>query len=290
MKINRHRPFSSLNEDIQLKNKLRRIYLKEKSLQKTEVDIILPTFNRSKLLLQAVKSVSRQIHQHWKLYICDDGSTDDTAKKCNQFDADQRIQYINLPHKGVSAARNSGIKSSKNRYIAFIDSDNTWSKEYLSLMIAFITLYNLDSAFCAARLVDDHSEKWLGDVFNWEECLKLNYIDLNCFMTTRGSENVLFDEKLFRLVDWDYILGVTKYSKTSFLPAALVRYCNRQSRTRITTTINIDNDYMSKIRNKHKSSKESTQNLDSRLTKKQASEHCDIYTSNNQIKLTAQDI
>ena len=94
----------------------------------------------------------------------------------------------------------------------------------------------LDSAYCAAKLIGESEQLWLGDFFSWKDCAELNYIDLNCFMTKSNNKKSYFDENLRRFVDWDYILGVTQDSRVSYLSAALVDYCNRDSLSRITCT------------------------------------------------------
>ena len=238
MEIRRYKPFRILDQDIKLKNKLRNKYITANSLRNTKIDIILPTYNRFELLNKAIESVKKQLHKRWTLYICDDGSTDETSQIYggNAYIKDSRIKYINLEHKGVSAARNYGLKNGSSTIISFLDSDNTWSPEYLSLMLTFMKEFSLDSAYCAARLIGDTSEEWLGDYFNWEACANKNYIDMNCFMLKRTHHEFLFDENLKRFVDWDFILEATKESRTSYLPLPLVNYCNKQSRDRITTS------------------------------------------------------
>ena len=159
-----------------------------------------------------------------------------------------------MPHKGVSYARNTGLREVSGEYIAFLDSDNTWKPEYLSLMITFMSIFNLDSAYCAAKLIGGNEQLWLGDFFSWKDCAELNYIDLNCFMTKSSSRKTIFDESLRRFVDWDYILGVTQNSRVSYLPVALVDYSNRDSLSRITCTVHQGKDldhYLDAIRNKY---------------------------------------
>ena len=270
MKIQRYRPFSAQADDIVLKNILRREYLQNKRLRDIEVSIVLPTFNRSKVIGNAITSVKNQLHQKWQLYICDDGSTDNTNEIYSDHKKDNRISILKLPHKGVSHARNAGIKKSKSQYIAFLDSDNTWDPEYLSLMISFIEKFCLDSGYCAAHLIGDDIDQWLGDHFSWQACVVQNYIDLNCFMIKSTNKEYYFDESLQRFVDWDYILGATRSSRTSFLPLALIKYCDSKLRPRITTTIYQNNEKDAKIasiKEKHLALMGSNENIDARMIK-----------------------
>ncbi|MDA7436810.1 glycosyltransferase [Synechococcus sp. AH-601-B19] len=256
---------------MKLKNQLRSKYVANESLRNTEIDIILPTYNRFKPLNKAVESVKRQVHANWKLYICDDGSTDETSQKYgdDSYNQDLRIKYLNLNHKGVSAARNCGLKRANNSFVSFIDSDNTWSPEYLSLMLSFMDEFSLDSAYCAARLIGDHGEQWLGDYFSWQACAKQNYIDINCFMLKKITHDKLFfDESLKRFVDWDYILEATKKARTSYLALPLVNYCNKKSRQRITTSVYQGNEFFERVKEiqaRHDNENKQNANLDVRV-------------------------
>ena len=117
-KIQRYRLFWKHEEDLILKNKLREYYISNVSLQQTKVDIILPTFNRSDILANAIHSIRNQLHQKWRLYICDDGSTDSTFELSRRFENDSRIKLLQLAHKGVSSARNSSYFTRPVSYLS----------------------------------------------------------------------------------------------------------------------------------------------------------------------------
>ena len=86
---------------------------------------------------RVIKSVLNQTYEDFELIIVDDSSTDNTEDIIGQFqEKDKRIKYIKHDkNKGGSAARNTGIKSSKGEYIAFLDSDNVWLCEKLGKQI-----------------------------------------------------------------------------------------------------------------------------------------------------------
>jgi len=270
MKVQRYKPFSLLLKDIRLENHLRKNYIENKALCNIKVDIILPTYNRSEVLGNAIDSVLNQLHQNWRLFVCDDGSSDQSSDKFIQdgYSKDSRITYLKLNHEGVSSARNAGLRYAQNNYISFLDSDNTWSPEYLSLMLSFMNLFELDSAYCAARLIGDLGERWLGDYFSWHACAEQNYIDINCFMMKMPQRKLFFDETLQRLVDWDYILEATKKARISYLPIPLVDYCNKKSISRITTTVYQNTELAETIKfiqAKHCCTSEEDKNVDARL-------------------------
>lgn len=102
------------------------------------VSIITPTFNRVRLIPDAIKSVLGQTFGNWEHIIVDDGSMDNTEDVVRKFD-DPRIIYINrFKQRGVSATRNLGLRLASGKYIAFLDSDDFWPKHSLVKRINYL--------------------------------------------------------------------------------------------------------------------------------------------------------
>lgn len=198
------------------------------------VSVVMPTFNRSKVIEKAIQSVLQQSHQNFELHICDDGSTDETQNIIARYLSDPRIKFHQLNHSGVSTARNKGLESSRGELVAYLDSDNTWDKDFLKTMLVVVYKGELDAAYCAIHATDDNGKTicYRGDIFDWSECLKDNYIDMNAFVHT--PTNARFDETLKRLVDWDFILRVTKQSRVAYIPYVGVNYYDGNQFLRIT--------------------------------------------------------
>ena len=98
------------------------------------LSVILPTYNRSGIVSRAIKSVVSQSFKDIELIIIDDGSEDDTERSIKSH-ADKRIKYFKQANKGPGSARNRGILLSKGEYLAFLDSDDWWDKEKLSIQM-----------------------------------------------------------------------------------------------------------------------------------------------------------
>ena len=99
------------------------------------VSVIIPTYNRAHLIDKAIKSVLNQTYQDFEIIVVDDGSTDNTNEVLKNF-TDSRIHYIfHTSNLGVSAARNTGIKTSQGEYIALLDSDDDWLPEKLDKQV-----------------------------------------------------------------------------------------------------------------------------------------------------------
>ena len=86
--------------------------------------VIIPTFNRSALLAEALESVFAQRFTDYEVIVADDGSTDDTAVVLSRYR--DRVRVVRQANLGPGAARNLAARSARGRYLAFLDSDDRW--------------------------------------------------------------------------------------------------------------------------------------------------------------------
>jgi len=93
------------------------------------ISVIIPTYNRAHSVTESINSVLSQTYVNYEIIVVDDGSTDQTKETLRPYL--HKIKYIYQDNKGVSAARNTGIKSAKGDWIAFLDSDDRWLPEKL---------------------------------------------------------------------------------------------------------------------------------------------------------------
>jgi glycosyltransferase involved in cell wall biosynthesis len=108
--------------------------------------IITPSYNRAKILPRAIQSVISQKFEDWELLIIDDGSIDNTKDIVQDF-IDPRIHYIYQSNRERGAARNNGIRHAKGEYICFLDSDDYYLENHLSVMHSEIENSNNVKAF-----------------------------------------------------------------------------------------------------------------------------------------------
>jgi glycosyltransferase involved in cell wall biosynthesis len=99
--------------------------------------IIIPTFNRAKVISKIIGDLKSQTFTEFELIVVDDGSTDGTADVIREFNNDNRIKYIYQENMGVCNARNKGVPNANGDYIIFLDSDDgvavTWLEDYFEL-------------------------------------------------------------------------------------------------------------------------------------------------------------
>ena len=102
-----------------------------------KVSVIIPTYNRLPFLKEAIDSVLAQNVEDVELMVVDDGSTDGTGEEIKRYGG--RVKLLqHAENRGVSAARNRGIRYSRGKYIAFLDSDDLWVKGKLKVQVDFL--------------------------------------------------------------------------------------------------------------------------------------------------------
>ncbi|MDW1996609.1 glycosyltransferase family 2 protein [Vibrio sp. 299] len=107
------------------------------------VSVIMPVFNGQNTIVNSINSILEQEYKKIELIIIDDCSSDDTLSLVSKID-DPRITVIkNENNLGVAETRNKGIKISQGQYIAFLDSDDIWHKDKLSLQISAMKKYKV---------------------------------------------------------------------------------------------------------------------------------------------------
>lgn len=102
------------------------------------VSIVMPCFNAELHLPTSVGSLLGQTLTDWELIAVDDGSQDGTLTWLRE-QTDPRITVYTQENKGVSAARNTGLALARGEFVAFLDSDDTWSPDFLEKMLDAIT-------------------------------------------------------------------------------------------------------------------------------------------------------
>lgn len=108
--------------------------------------IIIPTYNRAGLIGAAIESVINQKFESWELIIVDDGSEDNTEEVVQSFKND-KIQYYYQKNAETATARNNGFTHAKGEYICFLDSDDWYKDNHLSVLYHEIARGGFETAF-----------------------------------------------------------------------------------------------------------------------------------------------
>lgn len=103
------------------------------------ITVILPTFNRAKLLPKAIESVLAQSFTDRELLVVDDGSSDETFQVVNRYlETNTFVRYLRHSNRKLNLTRNAGIQAAFGRWITFLDSDDSYAPDHLESRIRFM--------------------------------------------------------------------------------------------------------------------------------------------------------
>jgi glycosyltransferase involved in cell wall biosynthesis len=124
------------------------------------ISVVIPTYNYGHFVTGAVESALAQTYPDREVIVVDDGSTDDTRDRLAPFEG--RIRYIHQENRGLSAARNTGIRAARGALIAFLDSDDLWHPEKLAVQARYLAEHP-KVALLASDHLDMHTSE-IGEV------------------------------------------------------------------------------------------------------------------------------
>ena len=223
-------------------NEIRLIQKYQKRKQDIKVTVIMPTWNRAFIIQRAIDSVLQQSYKNFELIISDDGSSDNTEAVINKrYGNELRINYIKNGHSGVSHARNVALRQAQGDLIAYLDSDNVWSRDYLLLMTnTFVDFPEINTLYCGIRCIDqaNRSDYILFRQYERKSLLEGNFIDMNIFMHRTALFKKLhgFNEECNVLEDWEFIIRYTQDNFPKALECCLATYYRQKDLNNLTLT------------------------------------------------------
>lgn len=203
------------------------------------VSVIIPTWNRSKLVNKAIISVLSQTVAPLEILVCDDGSTDNTFEMVKSLN-NPKVKWIAGKHSGLPAVvRNRGIKESKGDWLAFLDSDDWWEKDKLERQLKLVKKLQVKVICSNAYVINPHSNKKEGlyfsnkevkDVLGFNELLTNNFIICSSMLIEKRlvEECGAFPEEptLKAIEDYALWLRISTKTKIVYSNKPLVNYFN----------------------------------------------------------------
>ena len=201
------------------------------------ISVVIPTYNREKLLPKTLLSIISQSYSNWECIIVDDFSTDNTKKEIQKYiNKDSRFKYvINDRKKGAQGARNAGLLKANGEFIVFFDSDDIMHPLFFEKHMTYFKENPLcDVCTCYSHLLNDNNE--ITGAFKWSTHGNILrglldrsiYVDYNCVIRKTVLEKIgLLDEECPSFQEWDTnirLAGVAKYGTVHEL---LVSYYKR---------------------------------------------------------------
>jgi glycosyltransferase involved in cell wall biosynthesis len=197
----------------------------------------MPTYNHAAFIGEAIQSVLDQTYGDFELIVVDNYSQDDTEDIVRGFD-DSRIEYFKFSNNGVIAAsRNAALKKARGEFIAFLDSDDTWSADKIETQLKHLEANPSVAMVCSSLVTRRGNEPFdtasgpataglAGFTYSW--LLDRSFIFCSSVMVRREVlDSVgMFDEdpRMVSSEDWDLWLRIARRHRLTLLGKALGSY------------------------------------------------------------------
>lgn len=196
------------------------------------VSVIIPAYNSSRYLVEAIDSVLRQTRPAYEIIVVDDGSTDNTKVALGPFIEQKQIKYVGQRNAGPAAARNRGIELAAGDLIAFLDADDIWLPNKLERQLPLFLDENVGLVYGPRIEFSDGREKTVnlprptGNIFPL--LIKSNFITNSSVIIRRSvlAETGNFDEDRHwqAIEDYELWLRIAARFKISCVAEPVVKY------------------------------------------------------------------
>lgn len=185
------------------------------------VTVLVAAYNAGRFIEPTVDSVLRQTFANFELIVVDDGSTDDTVQRLEQY-GDQRLRIIRQQNQGAPAALNTGLRAAYGKYVGFLDHDDLWRNTKLERHVGFLEQHSeVDLTFSWSRLIDEaghemgwHTRRWRGP---------LSFQEMLTDFVIGNTSSVVMRRTVFEAAGWFDPQLPRYYDVDLFLRVALLR-------------------------------------------------------------------
>mgnify|MGYP003788813267 CR=1 FL=1 len=212
------------------------------------VSVIVPTYNRPAMLTEAISSIFSQTMQSFEIIVVNDAGTD-VASVLEKFTDTGKIRFLlHENNRGLAAARNTGIRAARGKYIAYLDDDDTYYPNHLETLVNFLESNDCRVAYTdAVRAVQQNTGDGYHTVekkvlysrdFDYDAILVDNFIPVLCVIHEKEClcMSGMFDESLPRHEDWDLWIRMSRHERFAHLPTVTCEYTYRPDGTGMTSS------------------------------------------------------
>ena len=197
-----------------------------------QISVVIPAYNASRFLAATLDSLRAQTFRDFETVVVNDGSVDGTS---DIVEAYPEVRLIEQGNAGVAAARNRGVRESSSEWVSFLDADDLWMSEKLSLQMECANENRVGAIFCDLEIVDFHGNvvpqaKSPGVSLDMEPLLMHSEsIPQGTSSTALVRRSVFeaiggYDETLATMADWDLLIRLRQASTFAHVPRRLAAY------------------------------------------------------------------
>ena len=185
-------------------------------MKEAQVSIIMPNYNAAAFIAASIESVLAQSYPYWELIIVDDASTDNSIASIEKFiTKDIRIKLIKLSkNSGTAVARNKALDIAKGTFIAFLDSDDRWHPEKLTIQVRFMQQHHCALSFTSYFVVNEYGDQIkvlkAKQQVSYDDLLKNNFLGCLTVMYSVPHLGKVYFPLLKKRQDWALWLKITK--------------------------------------------------------------------------------
>jgi len=161
--------------------------------------VIVSVYNKEKHIKSTLKSVINQSYKDFEIIVVNDGSKDQSLSIINGI-TDSRIKVISTKNQGASQARNTGILTASNSFIALLDGDDLWESNYLEEISKNINAYSKASVFATA-VAHKYNNKTIPAKYNFKQnktAAVRNFFDSSLDHTILTSSSIVFKKDILK--------------------------------------------------------------------------------------------
>jgi len=228
------------------------------------VSIMTPVYNAEAFLREAIESVLAQTYPAWELIIVDDGSTDGSRALAESY-ADPRICVLHQPNSGEAVARNTALANMHGDLLAFVDADDRFLPDHLSLVVAFLNDHpELDGVYTDGYHIDPRGRRlqtlssrrrgpFTGDLF--EQLVRASDVfgPPMCVVLRRSkvvAGRYDFDPAIVIGPDWDFFTRFSQQAQFGYLPECTCEYRIHLTNITVRTGLERRRGYLARCREK----------------------------------------
>lgn len=176
------------------------------------ITVIVPVYKVEPYLRKCIESILSQTYANLEIILVDDGSPDSCGLICDEYaDKDRRITVIHKENGGLSDARNAGLAAMHGKFVAFVDSDDYVSPEYIGSLYAALIQNDADIAACGEAFVGETSD---GSTFPMKRPLRDVEGAIN--MTTKEALSCMLRQDIFDASAWAKLYRSEQFSDVRF--------------------------------------------------------------------------